>query len=233
MDEADSILIEKTNTALITTGAVNDSSSDTPKSDSTNTNSTAQVDSPKNTEGEQAEVSVLHSSQTSADTSASFHKALKILSNHGTIGQSIKETILRLHEGQKNYWNPYWINSGLKLEAICTAVEKLQEGTKSLNLLQYPNSELYQALNMQRLPPITFLGRLGFYQAKSLLALKNGISTNQTKQSPVTDNAVQAKKVVLHSSVQPGATPLTDALLSALGKANSPAEGVIMDSLSI
>lgn len=113
-----------------------------------------------------------------------FYQAVTLLKEHGKTGDSIIESMLRLQKGQDQYWNPYWINSDIKLDAIVKAVLSLQEKDNIEELIKDENSSLYQALNMQRLSPITFLGRLGFYHAKTLMNVSEAAS-KEPVQSPL------------------------------------------------
>lgn len=110
------------------------------------------------------------------DEEADILRVISILENHGSIGMSIINSLNRLKEGQQNYWNPYWMNSGVKLKRIVNAVEAIKDTDDLKHIINDKNSDLYVALNMQRLLPVTFFGRLGFNQAKSLIAVQDEIS---------------------------------------------------------
>lgn len=96
----------------------------------------------------------------------SFDCAVQILEAYGVVGKEIIKSMNRLKKGQQNHWNPYWMNSGKKLERIINAVEHNQNLEQ---ILADRNSKLYKALNIQRLIPVTFFGSCGINQAKSLL----------------------------------------------------------------
>ena len=91
------------------------------------------------------------------------------LADCGALGATILQQIERLQLHQDSF-NPYWINSKQKADAIINTLEHLDfeaEG-KLRDAVTNPDSELYNALNMQRLSPLTFLGIWGWNQAKSL-----------------------------------------------------------------
>ncbi|KTD47975.1 hypothetical protein Lqui_2239 [Legionella quinlivanii] len=112
-----------------------------------------------------------------------YEKATAILNNQGKIGNTIKNLITRLAENQ-NSWNPYWRNSSAKMELIINAVLNLEEGSDFASILNDKQSELYTALNMQRLLPVTVLGNLGFYHAKSAIRAENELAKhNDIKDS--------------------------------------------------
>lgn len=112
-----------------------------------------------------------------------FYQAVNLLKACGKTGDSIIDSMLRLQKGQDQFWNPYWINSDIKLDAIVKAVLSLQETGNIEDLIKDENSELYKALNMQRLAPITFLGRLGFYHAKTLMNVSEAVNNEPTQPS--------------------------------------------------
>ena len=99
----------------------------------------------------------------------------------GTLGATIILQIKRLQEAEGSI-NPYWINSEKKLHAIIQAINSLPENIdeKSLAVCVKNHEEaLYQALNIQRLSPLTFLGKLGWNHAKSLQAVQE-VAADQT-----------------------------------------------------
>ncbi|WP_133140046.1 hypothetical protein [Legionella genomosp. 1] len=104
-----------------------------------------------------------------------YDKAIAILNNQGTIGNTIINLINRLAEHQ-NSWNPYWRNSNAKVELIINAVLNAEKGRDFASILNDKQSELYTALNMQRLLPVTILGNLGFYHAKSAIRAENELA---------------------------------------------------------
>jgi hypothetical protein len=85
----------------------------------------------------------------------------------GAIGAKLILQIRRLESGVYSY-NPYWMNSSKKLNAIIQALPKDLTEVALKALVRDPASELYQALNMQRLPSI--LGQPG--KTRSLQALQ-------------------------------------------------------------
>lgn len=91
------------------------------------------------------------------------------LADCGALGAKILEQIERLQFNQDSC-NPYWINSKQKANAIINALENLDFIDERVlkEAVTNPKSELYNALNMQRLSPLTFLGIWGWNQAKSL-----------------------------------------------------------------
>lgn len=71
----------------------------------------------------------------------------------GTIGAKLTLQIRRLESGVYSY-NPYWVNSSKKLNAIIDALPTdLTEASLKV-LVRDPTSDLYKALNMRRLPSI-------------------------------------------------------------------------------
>lgn len=148
----------------------------------------AQVDTPENSsnvvhsfekeEGEiheQNDIPSLMPDYTD-NAASSFERTVRIINNHGTAGEAIIKAMNRLRDGQKNYWNPYWMNSGAKLDCIIEAIQSLQENDNLEQLLTDQNSTLYKALNIQRLIPITFWGRAGINQAKSLMIVNDEVN---------------------------------------------------------
>ncbi len=109
----------------------------------------------------------------------SFYRTIITLQEHGEAGQIVIKSLLRLKQGQDQYWNPYWMNSGVKLNQIADAVNKLPQDANLDDIIKDENSELYQALNMHRLSPITFLGQLGFYHSKSIQAVTEQLDKEQ------------------------------------------------------
>ena len=87
-----------------------------------------------------ADVNIIAQGYVLTDKAPSFYRAINRLEQYGVIGETIKQTMLRLHQGRKNYWNPYWINSGTKLAAISAAIEKIEEKTSLLELVKNPGS---------------------------------------------------------------------------------------------
>lgn len=87
----------------------------------------------------------------------------------GTIGAKLTLQIRRLESGVYSY-NPYWMNSSKKLNAIISVLPPTLDEASLKALVRDPKSELHQALNMQRLPTLSILGRDN--QAKSLKALQ-------------------------------------------------------------
>jgi hypothetical protein len=93
------------------------------------------------------------------------------LANCGAVGKTILSCLDRLNYGANNHYNPYWMNSSQKREAIITAIDALNADLSEETLktmINSPDSMLYKALNITRLSPLTFFGRLGWNQAQSL-----------------------------------------------------------------
>jgi hypothetical protein len=87
----------------------------------------------------------------------------------GAVGVKLTLQIRRLESGVYSY-NPYWMNASKKLNAIICALPATLDEASLKALVRDPKSELYQALNMQRLPTIPILGRDN--KARSLKALE-------------------------------------------------------------
>lgn len=110
----------------------------------------------------------------------SYNDAILFLSKQGNIGLKIMETMARLHEGKKSL-NPYWMNSGTKLQSIVDAVLKLKKGEDVLSeVVQKPESELCLALNKPRLLPLTFLGSFAVNKSQSMIKVEAEISNSLT-----------------------------------------------------
>lgn len=84
--------------------------------------------------------------------------------------QSLKEVIDRLLYGSTTF-NPYYINSKIKLDLILAAVSNLRQGCSFYEELNNTQSELHKAVNMQRLLPFTLFGSFGHNKSKSLMKL--------------------------------------------------------------
>ncbi|MFI4962742.1 MAG: hypothetical protein ACHP6H_02680 [Legionellales bacterium] len=97
--------------------------------------------------------------------------ALGQMDKGGDAGKVIKKAMLRLKSGMDDKWNPYWINATAKLDAINRAILKLPEKADLPALLKNPESELYKALNLQRISPVTFFGRVGWNHTQSIQAV--------------------------------------------------------------
>jgi len=93
------------------------------------------------------------------------------------VGDAMIRAIERLYEGQKNRWNPYWMNCGEKLHELITVIDALPDHADWNALVKDSNSTLYHALNKQRIGPVTVLGRFGFYHAKSLFTAEDALKT--------------------------------------------------------
>ncbi|MCW8409662.1 hypothetical protein OQJ13_11835 [Legionella sp. PATHC035] len=110
----------------------------------------------------------------------SYNDAILFLSKQGNIGLKIMETMARLHEG-KTSLNPYWMNSGTKLQGIVDAVLKLKKGEDVLGeVVQKPDSELYLALNKPRLLPLTFFGGFAVNKSQTMVKVEAEISNSLT-----------------------------------------------------
>ncbi|KTD73087.1 hypothetical protein [Legionella tucsonensis] len=110
----------------------------------------------------------------------SYNQAIFFLSKQGNIGLKIMYTMARLQEGKRSS-NPYWINSGTKLQGIVDAVLNLKDKENNLKeVVQNSESELYLALNKQRLLPLTFLGSFAVNKSKSMMKVEEEISNSLT-----------------------------------------------------
>jgi hypothetical protein len=101
------------------------------------------------------------------------------LTQCGALGSILLLQIKRLQQAE-NSFNFYWINSSKKLNAIISSIEALAPDIdeKALAaLVKNPETALYKALNIQRLSPMTFLGRLGWNHAKSLQVVQEAASS--------------------------------------------------------
>lgn len=116
---------------------------------------------------------------TKSDVAAPIVKNyIEKLADCGAVGVKILEQIERLQAHQDSC-NPYWINSKEKANAIITALDNLNFTEDGIlkEAVNNPNSELYNALNMQRLSPLTCLGMWGWNQAKSLQHVQEVVQT--------------------------------------------------------
>ncbi|KTD07915.1 hypothetical protein [Legionella jamestowniensis] len=110
----------------------------------------------------------------------SYSQAILFLSKQGNVGLKIMDTMARLQEGKKST-NPYWMNSATKLQGIIDAVLKIKNNGDDLKvLMQNPESEIYLALNKQRLLPLTFLGSFAINKSKSIMKVEDEISNLST-----------------------------------------------------
>lgn len=89
--------------------------------------------------------------------------------------KSLREVLKRLQSGSTHSWNPYFMNSGAKLARIITALSHLRQGSNFQKELKNPASELYKAINMQRISPFTLFGALGLNRAKSLMKIQDAL----------------------------------------------------------
>lgn len=120
--------------------------------------------------------------KTKGTATPSFYRALNMLQGQGEAGKVIIDAIVRLKHGQDQFWNPYWMNSGAKLKLIIEAVESFPQSENMSDAIKDENSKLYKALNMHRLSPLTFLGRLGFYHTKSVQTANEELAKNESPQ---------------------------------------------------
>lgn len=97
-----------------------------------------------------------------------FYKTVLFLKDQGDIGRALINTLSRLKTGQQSAWSPYWKGAGLKLDRIIQAIEQLPENSNLSLHCEDPQSALYQALNIQRLGPISFFSQATSIRAKSL-----------------------------------------------------------------
>jgi hypothetical protein len=112
-----------------------------------------------------------------------YNKAINCLSGHGAVGKTIMDSMIRLKQGDESWLNPYWINSGVKLKAIIGAVLNIDEQETLEELMADKNSDLYKAVNMSRLLPITFLGTKPSYdKAKTAMYIEASILEVQQEQ---------------------------------------------------
>lgn len=108
-----------------------------------------------------------------------FYRALHLLTLQGDMGDKIISTILRLKKGDENRWNPYWMNSGEKLKRILIAIEGLQGTATTLpDALNDKTSELYKAINMARITPLTLFNKQSVIinQTRSLTTVLEAVS---------------------------------------------------------
>lgn len=91
----------------------------------------------------------------------------------------------RLKDGENNFWNPYWINSGTKLKTIIKAVNTMNETSNLSSLIKNQNSDIYRALNMQRIAPLTFLGRFGINHAKTAIGVEDKLYDLKTSDANI------------------------------------------------
>lgn len=96
------------------------------------------------------------------------------------VRRSLKEVMDRLQYGS-TAWNPYYMNSGVKLDKIIKAVYNLRSGSNFQKEFSNPQSELYKAINMQRISPFTLFGAFGFNQSKSLMKLNEAVHQQSNK----------------------------------------------------
>ncbi|MFA5959635.1 MAG: protein kinase [Tatlockia sp.] len=82
------------------------------------------------------------------------------------LGRSLTQILARLEKGAQSK-NPYWMNASKKFDKIVAAVLST---TDIKAAMQDKHSTLYQAVNMQRIPPLSFFGSQG--KTRSLKAAK-------------------------------------------------------------
>lgn len=110
----------------------------------------------------------------------SYNEAILFLSKQGNMGLKIMETMARLQEGKRSS-NPYWMNSGRKLQGIVDAVLNIKKREDVLGeIVQNPESELCLALNKPRLLPLTFLGSFSVNKSKTMMKVEAEISRSLT-----------------------------------------------------
>jgi hypothetical protein len=107
-----------------------------------------------------------------------FYRVISMLEKHDEVGENIIRSMCRLKNGEQNKWNPYWMNSGKKLELIIQAIEALKDTDKDefIKNINNEKSDLYNALNIQRITPLTFFGTVGFNHAKTLIAVQDELA---------------------------------------------------------
>lgn len=110
-------------------------------------------------------------------TIPALYRAVNELNGKGEKGQKIIDILIRLKEGADS-WNPYWMNSSVKLERIINAVLELEPNEDIILTLSDEQSELYQALNMSRHTPLSlFTKKVAFKQSHSLQSLEEDPSS--------------------------------------------------------
>lgn len=100
------------------------------------------------------------------------------LESCGSIGKAILNQIKRLEKGSSSN-NVYWSNCSKKLIAIIKAVDNLPLDINELDLnhiITDSKTELYRALNMQRLFPVTFFGSLNLNHSITLQSIEKADS---------------------------------------------------------
>lgn len=98
------------------------------------------------------------------------------LNGCGDIGAKILKQIKRLENGASSH-NPYWMNSSKKLKAIIKSInEELPNKINEATLKTFINdrdAKLHKALNISRLSPITFFGKLRTNDTRTLQSIQN------------------------------------------------------------
>ncbi|MCL9685173.1 hypothetical protein [Legionella maioricensis] len=102
------------------------------------------------------------------ETNQAYYRTIERLEDYGEIGNRMIDMMSRLKEGQENYWNPYWMNSGTKLKNIIAEFEALPPTVLLDEVLNDKESNLYKAVNQPRISALTFLGAFGINRTKSV-----------------------------------------------------------------
>lgn len=119
--------------------------------------------------------------------------AVNILVRHGPAGHAIIDVMHRLRTGQDRRWNPFWMNSGTKLDHIIYAVEGLKFTDRIEELINNPKSELYIALNTHRAAIVNLFRWLGFSHARSLIYVKDQLFKMKQKIKNISRYALDIK----------------------------------------
>jgi len=114
------------------------------------------------------------------ETNKSYDQAILRLKDYGEVGNRIISIMSRLKEGQENSWNPYWMNSGVKLKGIISGLKALKPTDLLDEVLFDQESNLYKAVNMSRLSPFTFWGAFGVNQSKSLQLIEENVPVDDS-----------------------------------------------------
>jgi len=116
-----------------------------------------------------------------------FYKAILTLStcqfgfpSSVKVFPALIESMERLYKGKQSRFNPYWMNSGAKLDKIIHAINGLGPDALLDDEMRNPESALYKAMNTQRITPITFFG---FNHARSVMKVEDALKAAQTHLS--------------------------------------------------
>lgn len=95
----------------------------------------------------------------------------KLMDFDDDYADKIIEIMKRLKNGEEQPKNPYWMKSGNKLQRIMDEVHALDDADALNNAMISPHSPLVDSINWQRMLPVTFFGKFGIKQTKSLMIL--------------------------------------------------------------